>query len=102
MRIKRTIEDLFYMPRSIISEPTRKTMRYIKKHIPKISIIKFKSGKKVFDWVVPNEWNINDAYIMEPNGKENFRFRKNLLSIVYHSSPVKMDIKSRAFEEDTL
>ncbi len=89
MRIKRTIEDLFYMPRSIISEPTRKTMRYIKKHIPKISIIKFKSGKKVFDWVVPNEWNINDAYIMEPNGKKILDFRKNLLSIVYHSSPVK-------------
>ena len=40
------------MPRSIISEPTRKTLGYIKKHVSKMTIIKFKTGKKVFDWVV--------------------------------------------------
>ena len=95
MKIKRIIEDLFYMPRSIISEPTRKTLRYIKKHIPKINIIKFKTGKKVFDWVVPEEWNIKDAYIKEPNGKKILDFKKNLLSVVYHSLPIKKWIKKK-------
>ena len=79
MKIKKIIEDLFYMPRSIISEPTRMTLRYIKNIVPKMTIMKFKSGKKVFDWVVPDEWNIKDAYIKEPNGKKVLDFKKNLL-----------------------
>ena len=97
MKIKRIIEDLFYMPRSIISEPTRKTLGYIKKHVSKMTIIKFKTGKKVFDWVVPEEWNIKDAYIREPNGKKVLDFKKNLLSIVYHSSPIRKWIKKKDY-----
>lgn len=95
MKIKKIIEDLFYMPRSIISEPTKKTLRYIKKEIPKINIIKFKSGKKVFDWVIPDEWNIKNAYIKEPSGKKILDFKKNLLSIVYYSMPIKKWIKKK-------
>ena len=45
-----------------------------------MTIIKFKTGKKVFDWVVPEEWNIKDAYIREPNGKKKvLDFKKTFL-----------------------
>ena len=60
-----------------------------------MKIMKFKTGKKVFDWVVPEEWNIKDAYIKEPNGKKVLDFKKNLLSVVYHSSPVKKWINKK-------
>ena len=95
MEMMQIIKDLFFMPRSIMGESTRKTLGYIKKNVSKMIIMKFKTGKKVFDWVVPEEWNIKDAYIKEPNGKKVLDFKKNLLSIVYHSSPVKKWINKK-------
>ena len=95
MEMMQIIKDLFFMPRSIMGESTRKTLGYIKKNVSKMKIMKFKTGKKVFDWVVPEEWNIKDAYIKEPNGKKVLDFKKNLLSIVYHSSPVKKWINKK-------
>ena len=83
------INDLFYMPRSITGEPIRQTLNYIKKKISKLKIIKFKSGSRAFDWTVPDEWNIRDAYIKNQKGKKILDFKKNFLSIVYHSIPVK-------------
>ena len=64
------INDLFYMPRSITGEPIRQTLNYIKKKISKLKIIKFKSGSRAFDWTVPDEWNIRDAYIKNQKGKK--------------------------------
>ena len=42
------------MPRSITGEPIKKTLNYIKNEVSNLKILKFKSGTKVFDWVVPN------------------------------------------------
>tara|TARA_B110000967_G_C18898139_1_gene572369 strand:+ start:6 stop:1262 length:1257 start_codon:yes stop_codon:yes gene_type:complete len=89
MEMMQIIKDLFFMPRSIMGESTRKTLGYIKKKIPKILIIKFKTDSKVFDWKVPEEWDIRDAFIKEPSGKKILDFKKNLLSVVYHSVPIK-------------
>ena len=77
------------MPRSITGEPIRKTLKYIKKETKKLKIIKFKSGSKAFDWTVPDEWNIRDAYIKDDKGKKILNFKKNFLSVVYHSLPIK-------------
>ena len=57
--------------------------------------MRFKSGKKVFDWIVPDEWNIRDAYIQDDKGKKILDFKKNFLSIVYHSVPVKKWISKK-------
>ena len=70
------------MPRSIISEPNNFTLGYIKKHVSKMTIIKFKTGKKVFDWVVPEEWNIKDAYIREPKQKKKVLDFKKLFLVL--------------------
>lgn len=83
------INDLFNMPRSITGEPIRKTLNYIKNKTSKLNIIKFKSGSKVFDWTVPDEWNIKDAFINDHRGKKILDFKKNFLSVVYHSIPIK-------------
>ena len=82
------IRDLFYMPRSIMGEPSRQTLIYIKKLVEEIKIIKFKSGTKAFDWTVPNEWSIKDAFIKDMAGKKVLDFKKNLLSVVYYSMPI--------------
>ena len=89
------INDLFNMPRSITGEPIRQTLKYIKNKTLKLKIIKFKSRSKAFDWTVPDEWNIKDAYIKDQKGKKILDFKKNLLSIVYHSIPVKKWISKK-------
>ena len=89
------INDLFNMPRSITGEPIRQTLKYIKNKTLKLEIIKFKSRSKAFDWIVPDEWNIKDAYIKNQKGKKILDFKKNFLSIVYHSIPVKKWISKK-------
>ena len=63
------ISDLFLINRSITGEGVRKTLSYFKKINPEIKLIKFKTGKKVFDWKIPEEWLIKDAYIQNQKGQ---------------------------------
>ena len=81
------------MPRSITGRSIRQTLKYIKKNIPNLKIIGFKSGTRVFDWVVPDEWNVNQAYILDPNKKKICDFKKNNLHLVSYSIPVRKSLK---------
>ena len=60
--------------------------------------MRFKSRAKVFDWTVPDEWNIRDALIKDEKGKK-YLISKKFLSIVYHSIPVKKWISKRAYQK---
>ena len=81
-------KDLFPICRSITGEGTRKTLSYFEKLNPEFKRLKFKTGKKVFDWVIPKEWNINDAYIEHESGKRFAEFKKSNLHIVGYSKPI--------------
>lgn len=93
------IKDLINMPRSITGEPIRQTLKYIQNKLPELSVIKFKSGMKVFDWTVPDEWNIRDAYIKDEKGNKVLDFKKNFLSIVYHSTSINKWISRKKLLE---
>ena len=55
--------------------------------------LKLKSGKKIFDWIIPNEWNIKDSYILHSSGKKFAEFKKNnLWNIKYNG--VSINTKS--------
>ncbi len=88
------IKDLFPICRSLTGEGTRKTLLYFEKINPELKRIKFKSGLKVFDWIVPLEWNIKDAFIMK-NGKKIVDFKKNNLHVVGYSKPVNKIIEKK-------
>ena len=51
------------MHRSITGKGTDKTLSYLKKIIGRLKIVKVRSGTKIFDWKIPQVWEINDAYI---------------------------------------
>lgn len=81
--------ELWPINRSITGEGVRKTLKKISHHLPTLDIKSVPSGTKVFDWEIPNEWYINEAYIIMPNGKKICNFSENNLYLVGYSIPFK-------------
>lgn len=81
-------DELFPLCRSITGKGTRDTLLRLKKEVPEINIYEVKSGTKVFDWTVPNEWSIEEAYIENSNGERVVDFRDNNLHVVGYSTPI--------------
>ncbi|MDH4195585.1 MAG: DUF4910 domain-containing protein, partial [Nitrospirota bacterium] len=83
----RFIADLYPICRSITGDGVRDTLQLIGKHIP-LEIHEVPSGTKVFDWTVPKEWNIRDAYIKNSKGERVVDFKKSNLHVVSYSQPI--------------
>ena len=80
-------ETLFPICRSITGDGVRETLRILSKHIP-MNVKEVPTGTKAFDWVVPKEWNIRDAYIIGPGDKKICDFKKSNLHVVGYSTPI--------------
>ena len=85
------MEELFPICRSITGNGVRQTLEIIKKHIS-LETHEIPSGTKVYDWTIPKEWNIQDAYIIDPNGRKIVNFRKSNLHVVNYSIPINQKI----------
>jgi len=79
--------ELFPICRSITGDGVRNTLKVLNNVIP-ISVYEVPTGTKVFDWVVPKEWNIKDAFIADRNNKKVIDFKDNNLHVVGYSIPV--------------
>lgn len=79
--------ELYPICRSITGNGVRKTDEIISRHIP-LEMYEVKSGTKVFDWTVPKEWNINDAYVISPKGEKIIDFKKSNLHVLNYSIPI--------------
>ena len=86
-------KKIFPLNRSLSGSGNRQTLKEIKKLCSKLIIKKFVSNKKVYDWRIPLEWNVRDAYIIDPNGKKICSFKKNNLHLVGYSYPQKKKYK---------
>ena len=101
MNIYNDMKELYPICRSLTGSGTEYTLEYIKKNIP-INIHKIKSGTDVFDWKIPKEWNIKNAYIKNSKGKKIVDFKKNNLHLMSYSEPVSKfinlkDLKKKLF-----
>lgn len=86
-------KELWPINRSITGKGLRKTLEIIKNnHIPELRIRSIESGSKVLDWTVPKEWEISEAYIIDPHGKKICDFKENNLHVVNYSKPVNKKI----------
>lgn len=84
----RLIADLYPICRSITGNGVRETLRIIKGYIP-LAVNEVPTGTEVFDWNVPKEWNIKDAYIKNLKGERVVDFQKSNLHVVNYSVSVK-------------
>ena len=84
---------LFNICRSITGNGITLSLQIIKKQFPNLKIKKIRCGKKVFDWKIPPEWNVYDAYVLDHKKKKIIDFKKNNLHLVNFSVPVKKRLK---------
>jgi aminopeptidase-like protein len=92
------LRRLFPICRSITGDGVRETLKIIQEHIP-IKIHEVPTGTKVFDWTVPKEWNIKDAYVKDEDGNKIIDFKKNNLCIVGYSTPVDKVVSLAELQE---
>jgi aminopeptidase-like protein len=89
-------KELWPINRSITGKGLRETLQKVSKHLSKLEIKSVPSGTKVFDWTVPKEWEVKEAYIITPSGMKICDFSKNNLHLVGYSIPFEGEV---SFEE---
>ncbi len=87
--IYKLAKKLWPLNRSLTGYGLRETLKEISYFLPSLKIKSIPSGKKVFDWTVPKEWCVTEAYIITPSGKKICDFSKNNLHLVGYSLPFK-------------
>jgi aminopeptidase-like protein len=80
--------EIYPICRSITGEGVRETLRAISKHID-LEVREIPSGTAVFDWSIPREWNIRDAYIKNERGEKVIDFAQSNLHVMSYSVPVR-------------
>ena len=80
-----------HLNRSIVSEDFEKTLDIINQRIP-LTIHRYPTGKKCFDWILPKKWVIRDAYIKDESGRKVLDWKKNPLHVVIGSLPIDKKI----------
>lgn len=89
--LHRLIARLYPICRSITGDGVRQTLEILAEFMP-LEISEVPSGTRVFDWTVPDEWNIRDAYIKNSSGERIVDFRKLNLHVLNYSEPVERRI----------
>jgi len=85
--LHRFAAELYPICRSITGDGIRRTLALLQSRIP-LQIVEIPTGTPVFDWTVPKEWNIRDAYIKASDGKRVVNFRQCNLHVLHYSTPV--------------
>ena len=100
--IGREIHDfacqLWPINRSITGAGVRQTLEMIKAHVPTLVTRDIATGTQVFDWTVPQEWFVREAWIKTPDGRKICDFSKNNLHLVGYSVAVNKTISKEELE----
>lgn len=84
--------ELFPICRSLTGNGVRETLRILQREMPGLEIHEIPSGTKSFDWTVPDEWNVRDAYVLGPDGTKVIDFGASNLHLVGYSEPVDAEM----------
>lgn len=100
-KLYKLISDLYPICRSITGNGFRETLKILQQHIP-LEIQEVSTGTEVFDWIVPKEWNIKDAYIKNSQGEKIVDFANSNLHIMNYSIPVHKKVSLPELKEHLL
>ncbi len=80
--------ELYPICRSLTGDGVRETFAILQREIP-LETTEVPSGTRIFDWTLPREWNIRDAWIARPDGERVIDFRRSNLHVLGYSTPVR-------------
>jgi aminopeptidase-like protein len=89
--VEKYFNRLWPICRSITGNGLRESLRIISELVP-LRLSEVPSGTQVFDWTIPKEWNITDAYIITPTGDKICEFKKNNLHVMGYSIPIDREM----------
>jgi aminopeptidase-like protein len=92
------IRELYPIPRSLTGAGVRETLRRLQRHVP-FQIIEVPSGTQIYDWVVPDEWNIREAWIADPGGDHIVDLTDSPLHVLGYSIPISARIPIEELRE---
>jgi aminopeptidase-like protein len=93
------VSRLFPICRSITGDGVRQTLDIIAEKLPDLRIHEVPSGTQVFDWIVPREWNVWDAYVLDPDGNKIIDFAQSNLHLVGYSVPINTQVSLSELQE---
>ena len=96
--LEQYFDRLWPICRSITGNGLRQSLEILQEIIP-LEITEVPTGTKVFDWSIPKEWNIRDAYIITPSGNKIADFSVNNLHVLNYSTPIDMELDYDALAE---
>lgn len=92
-------EKLFPICRSITGDGVRHTLTILKEICPLLNIYEVPSGTSVFDWIIPKEWNIREAYVEDEQGVKIIDFKDNNLHVMGYSTPIDTKMSLEELQE---
>jgi len=93
------LERLFPINRSITGQGVEQSLEIIKTLLPALQLLKVPSGTRCFDWVVPEEWNVQNAFLENDSGVRIIDFAENNLHLVGYSTPVDIILSLEELQE---
>lgn len=90
--------ELYPICRSITGNGVRQTLNILNKHIP-LDVHEVASGTEVFDWTVPKEWNLRNAYVKDSKGQKIIDFENSNLHVLNYSIPIQKKVSLSELKE---
>ena len=91
--------ELFPICRSITGDGYRQSLAILQTHVPEMKAVEVATGTQCFDWEVPREWNIRDAYVIDPEGRKICDFKSSNLHVLGYSAPVNATVSLAELQE---
>jgi aminopeptidase-like protein len=82
------IRELLPLPRSLTGDGVRATLARLSEEVP-LETVEVPTGTPVYDWTVPREWNVREAWVAAPDGRCVVDFADSTLHLLGYSVPVR-------------
>jgi len=92
------VEALYPLCRSITGNGVRQSLEILGSWLP-LEVTEVPSGTQAFDWTVPDEWNVREAWIEDPQGRRIVDFRDSNLHVLNYSMPVDAEVSRATLDE---